>query len=234
MPLSCSVPMLGLAMVLGVASESSITFSVDITALMPMSDAQLRAMVSETTALWKPHGVTFTWITGPRHEAPIPGRTLRVFGDGCQLEPLCRPTSMSRSASHRRLGAVVFVEGNVTAENTLMMSVDTVTHMVENAPWQNRFIANSPANLRGYLVGRALGRVLAHEIGHVLLASPSHTPDGLMRPELRVNQLIEAGRQGFALSKRLLPLLRYRLSQLAPHEAPGDATSTSVRVEETM
>ena len=34
-------------------------------------------------------------------------------------------------------------------------------------------------------IARALGRVLAHEIGHVLLAAPYHERDGLMRANFR-------------------------------------------------
>jgi hypothetical protein len=33
-------------------------------------------------------------------------------------------------------------------------------------------------------VSRLLGRVVAHEIGHVLLDSLDHAPEGLMRPDL--------------------------------------------------
>ena len=39
-----------------------------------------------------------------------------------------------------------------------------------------------PETMREEIVGRVLGRVLAHEIGHYVLRSPQHAANGLMRP----------------------------------------------------
>ena len=218
MTLSGSVAMLGLVMALAHVTAGSVALTIDITPLMPMSDAQLRAMVSETAALWKPHGVAFTWITTARTGDPFPHRVVRVVSDGCRVEALCVP------ADAKPLGAVVFVEGSATPENTLMLSVDAVIQIVESVKWQSRNLADLPTDTRDYLIGRALGRVLAHEIGHYLLGWRFHVTDGLMRPAFRADQLIALSRQGFRLRETQMPQLRLRLAQLGsrPHQVTAD------------
>jgi len=42
-------------------------------------------------------------------------------------------------------------------------------------------IREMPLVLQDSLIGRALGRALAHEIGHYLFGSTAHTPQGLMQ-----------------------------------------------------
>jgi hypothetical protein len=210
-----SVAILGLVTALAYAPTSSVALAIDITALMPMPDAALRTMVSETEALWKPHGVAIRWSVVARRD-PLARDEVKVVNDGCG-EPICLPLGTNAGVARppATLGAVVFVDGSTTPENTLMLSVDTVVQSLDSVKWQNRRLADLPGNSRDHLIGRALGRVLAHEIGHYLLASRFHAQDGLMRPEFRADQLIALSRQGFKLSETHLPLLRYRLAQLA-------------------
>ena len=47
------------------------------------------------------------------------------------------------------------------------------------------------------LLGRMLGRALAHELGHYLLRSPTHTRSGLMRGDRTVQEFLAPGRLGF-------------------------------------
>jgi hypothetical protein len=52
------------------------------------------------------------------------------------------------------------------------------------------------------LLGRAIARVAAHEIGHYLSQEGRHHASGLMRPELTVSQLVGADRAPFMLRVR--------------------------------
>ena len=122
----------------------------------------------------------------------------------------------------RRLGAVLFLEGRDVAERTVSLAVEATRQTVEEARWVNTRVADWPPSLREELLGRALGRVLAHEIGHYLLVWRAHTPDGLMRAAFRGEVLIQPGRRAFELSDRLVPRLRGRLAQLSP---PGSTVA---------
>ena len=237
MGVSGGVAMMGLVLALARPPAGSLALTIDITALMPMSNAEFRTMVDETGALWTSHGVVFTWITTATAASdPLPQGAVRVVRDGCRVVPLCPPAGTagaSRRAFPGPLGAVVFHEGSTTPDNTLLLSVDAVVEAVERVKWQNRNLADLPTDTRGYLIGRALGRVLAHEIGHYLLAWRVHTRDGLMRPEFRADQLIALSRKGFRLSETQVPSLRLRLARLAdrPRELARNRDSSPSQPE---
>src|SRR4029453_1899411 len=57
-------------------------------------------------------------------------------------------------------------------------------------------------------VGLALGRVLAHELGHVLLATRSHQARGLMRPTFSGEELLTGVRERYGLSEPEVVRLR--------------------------
>jgi hypothetical protein len=196
--------------------------SVDVTAILPMPDRQLNAMIDEVAALWVPYGVSFTWITTPQQEG-LPGaiQTVRVVDDGCRRAQVCAPdeTRRSEEPSIKGIGRAIFVEGKTSAEDTLFVSVDRVAHIVLGTEFGGRPVTDWPLSVRADLVGRALGRVLAHELGHYLLGLREHSQDGLMRPLFRTDQLIEPWRRRFELQKTLRPLLRERLEALAARGA---------------
>jgi hypothetical protein len=56
----------------------------------------------------------------------------------------------------------------------------------------------------------AVGRVLAHEIGHFLLRSRNHSPGGLMRSEQMLPELTSLEWHGFLLSAEDAALLSLR------------------------
>jgi hypothetical protein len=64
---------------------------------------------------------------------------------------------------------------------------------------------NLPERLADLILGRALGRALAHEVGHYLLGTTHHAPRGLMRAQLVLTDLLEApdpARYGLAPHER--------------------------------
>ncbi len=48
-------------------------------------------------------------------------------------------------------------------------------------------------------MGRIIGRAVAHEIGHFLLAAQSHATNGLMRAALDPEHLVNPGTEHFKL-----------------------------------
>lgn len=215
---SCrGLPGAALALTL-VLKPAAIRLGVDISALAAMPPRQLLAMAREAEAIWDPYGVALTWVRAEGRALTPPGLqgTLKISrDDSAERLP-------SRTSADRQLGSVLFLEGSGMAENTLALSVEATRRTVEEVFWANRRVADWPPSLREELLGRALGRVLAHEIGHYLLAWRAHTPDGLMRAAFRGEVLIRPERHPFELSDRLVPRLRARLTQLS---TPGSSVA---------
>lgn len=59
---------------------------------------------------------------------------------------------------------------------------------------------NLPLKAQNILIGRALGRALAHEIGHFLLQSSAHSSVGLMRGRMSFDDFISTSRAGLGLT----------------------------------
>lgn len=181
--------------------------TIDVSALASMPSRQYQAMVRETCDIWRPYGVSLIWTAAPGGASlPRSERTLTVVDR--------RQVDGPRSAETPRLGAVVFEDGHVVAEQLLTVSVGEVERLVNEAPWASRRVGDLPRAFRQELVGRALGRVLAHEIGHYLLAWRTHTPKGLMRSDFRNDMLVDPDRRMFQIAGALLPRLYARLAQL--------------------
>jgi len=68
---------------------------------------------------------------------------------------------------------------------------------------------------RNLLLSRALGRALAHEVGHFLLASKSHTKTGLMKAHRMATDFLGPNRGGFELDASQRALIAARLVQAA-------------------
>ena len=73
-----------------------------------------------------------------------------------------------------------------------------------------------PAGLRDRILGRIVGRVLAHEIGHFVLRSPRHASRGLMRPFQSIAELIAGNGEIFGLTPEDLNLLRAAITLAGP------------------
>ena len=205
MPLTLAVPMLALAVVSAPLS-SRIELQVDVSALAAMPSPQLKAMTREAAEIWKPLGVALVWVTAERERLrPSARQGLKVVG----------APPAAGIARFSRLGSIVFLEGRVIPEETLVLSVDTIARLVEDTSFANRRVRDWPPAARSALTGRALGRVLAHEIGHYLLAWRTHTAHGLMRQSFGGEVLIDPDRRGFEVPALLTARLRARLAQLA-------------------
>jgi len=75
-------------------------------------------------------------------------------------------------------------------------------------------------------LGRALGRVMAHEIGHVLLGMPTyHDNQGLMRARLPIHELARFDRGGFRLTDASARRLQDRIARASDTHGSGANTS---------
>jgi hypothetical protein len=95
------------------------------------------------------------------------------------------------------LGSIRFLDG--VPQPAIVLYPDVIAALVSASPFES-LIVNSPGALRDLILGRVLGRALAHEVGHFLLRSQQHSNVGLMRAFQPTGDLVDPNRHRFALS----------------------------------
>ena len=170
------------------------------------SERRLHTMTEETTAIWRPYGVSISWLTPLQvHE---PGPDVRII----VRMPISAPERGAGGAPQRPLGSVLFVDG--IPDGVITIRPETVEAVIPATGWNGRRLTEAPWGIQEDYAGRALGRVLAHELGHYLLAQKSHAQTGLMRATFKDSELVGTNRRAFQLQPRDLPALGTRLAQL--------------------
>jgi hypothetical protein len=177
------------------------------TGLQAAPPGQARAMVQEADAIWRTQGVSIVMLTPAEAMGPAP--------DAIRLAVTlsAAPRGSRAAGGGPPLGAIVFDHDNSPA-GALTIHVDAVAAVVGRTRWGGRPTDHWPRAFGDARVARALGRVLAHEIGHYLLGWKGHSAVGLMRAQFKGDELAGAERDLFSLPPRDLPRLRARLEAL--------------------
>lgn len=168
----------------------------------------------ETEQLWRPYGVHIEWA------------------DTCGGDPAGRGLSIDAALAQRieepdrpdgtTVLGVAFTTPVRPGTRSIQVSVDATTRVLARRWTSSSSIAPM---VPGRELTRALGRVLAHEIGHVLLDMWFHDETGLMRAAYHPHELADRNRDPFRLAARAVTRLRTRtcaLLESSPHRfAPG-------------
>lgn len=171
---------------------------------------------AETEAIWEPYGIRLEWTRADVFES----RTNSVSLDATVQRHLGR----QRMDGPAVLG-LALVTPDAPAWQPIRVSWDATERAL--ARRRPRMESLTGVVLDGDLA-RALGRVLAHEIGHMLLGPPYHEPEGLMRPTFRADELAEQDRTPFRLTCGAVERVRSRLRALTgnPRPAQHDDSTT--------
>jgi hypothetical protein len=152
-----------------------------------LSPALMKRILAETDAIWRPNGVTFVWRRAARVVVPY----ARASETGPYVPNTLRVTigesrGVARDASVP-LGWILF---DVTEpQQEIYLSHANAVTMMDQARGVVGIMAQMPIAQREVLLARAMGRALAHELGHYLLASKLHTRRGLMKATLTAVEL---------------------------------------------
>jgi hypothetical protein len=135
------------------------------------------AIVAETDAVWRGTGIQFFWQRQAREHAapssmPTPYRTP-------QLRVEIGHERHKVGEGRVPLGWIVF-DDPATPEQEIYLSYENALALLDMSDGVVGQTRAMPQLHRETLLSRALGRALAHELGHYLLASKVHTQRGLM------------------------------------------------------
>jgi len=156
----------------------------------------------EAEAIWRKSGVTIVWRGGPPNACDSP---LRVW-----LARTQKPSVVPDVA----MGSILFDHG--VPLPVIHLSVENVEALIRAVP----LLAAAPP-IHDAQLARALGRTLAHEIGHYVLSRQTHERRGLMRATWPIQEAVAADRRNFDLMPDQRAFAVERLA--AERVACGDA-----------
>ena len=159
----------------------------------------LERALAEADRLFDAGGIRFQWRLSPGEplsSAPavivVLGRPERAVISGC-----------SRNLHDHRLGHTHLGARRVT------LWTEQVARAVEGS-WGRK----DPPRVDESTLGTALGRVLAHELGHLFLRLDGHRENGLMKPSFSHRALVGKSDRSFRLSEEDLERVRAAITRL--------------------
>jgi hypothetical protein len=148
--------------------------------------ANIRATAQrEVVDLWQPYGVDIVWE--PEWKEGDTGQKPDLFVFFVDHEMKGRVTRGATAVAW-----ILFVDGS--PRELVNVSVAAARRLLDATQWlDERPVRVAPLEIQDQLVGRMVGRALAHEIGHYLLASSKHAGEGLMKPLITPAEFVKGG-----------------------------------------
>jgi hypothetical protein len=165
------------------AATPPMVVEVGLTVSMDLPAATASTLVAEADAIWRQAGVRLRWPSSPR-EGPADA-SLRVL-------------VMQRPAAGDT--------GHTWPVGELLEDQSGVAFAVVSTSAARRVVASAgrphdPQTLVDRRLGLVLGRAVAHELGHFLLATRGHARTGLMRAHVDVADFVDLRQSGFQLDR---------------------------------
>jgi len=169
---------------------------VDIVFREPRLSSRLEAAaMKEAARIWARYGVNVAMLkAGSRSRDGAVTLTVRIA------------PGLDGQTGAGTLGLIYFRDD--VPDSEIVMYPDAIAALVSTVRF-GAFDVFSPSAFRDLILGRALGRALAHEIGHFLLRSRVHSAGGLMRALQPVTALVAPDRRDFGLSPDEVIRLRH-------------------------
>lgn len=162
-----------------------------------VAPALVSRILDETDAIWRGSGFSFVW----QREGGLPA-ALSVTIDNATSVQLEGQTTLGWIQFDERSIPTPFIHLSYTNAMTLLEQSRGIVGQVNQMPLAER----------NTLLGRAMGRALAHEIGHYLLASKVHTAKGLMATKRSASELFARDRDHFRIDDAQRATMAARLA----------------------
>ena len=161
---------------------------VTISAPADVKSSLVDRVTAEADAIWRSAGLAITWERQPARASP---RTLHVvFGN----------ERGNATSSLQPLGWIRFDDDRPAPD--MYLSYANAVSLLETSRDNIGLSHNMTILERDIYLSRALGRALAHELGHYLLVSKAHTADGLMKANRTASEFFSSDRRRFAVAAK--------------------------------
>jgi hypothetical protein len=144
----------------------------------------------EIEIIWRRYGVTIVWAP---HWSPASGAMMPDLF--IQFVEGPAPTK-----NNNAIAWIPFANG-VPLPYARVSRPAAMRLLVTKAWFDDRRLVDQSPDIQVAALGRIVGRALAHEIGHFLIAKPGHAKNGLMRAAIDPTTLTHPGREYFKLER---------------------------------
>ncbi|HIE93081.1 MAG TPA: hypothetical protein EYQ83_09520 [Acidobacteria bacterium] len=191
-----------LVLFLAMLAPTSVTLDVPIYLVAELKPSVLAEALEETERIFEPGDIRLEFDLAPelRSTRPLAFVVVQARPARFKVSPAC-----SRGLHDHRLGHTQL------SSRRLTLWTEQVARAVDGN-WDRQGLPH----VDDQVYARALGRVLAHELGHLLLRLNGHRDGGLMRPTFSHRSLIARGRGAFRLSADDLHAIRAALEGIEP------------------
>lgn len=165
--------------------------------------------LAEADAVWRASGITFIWDRVPAKAASRFDQNRGGAAGGLRVV-----IGNSRGAVHEGrmpLGWIQFDSDSPAQE--IYLSYRNAVDFMADSTMVVGVLSRMPALEQEFNLARAMGRALAHELGHYLLASKAHTRGGLMQASHTAHEFFGYARNGFRVDAAQRQLIAARLQR---------------------
>ena len=177
----------------------------------PADNRLLTRGLAAAADIWRPYvDVSFVRSADPDDAALLPRGALELV--------ITAQTLAGQDPGS--LGWIAFTNGRPAPK--ISVSITAARHLLEQSSWRDRPLMALPPSIRESFLEQAIGRSVAHEIGHYLLRSSVHTTHGLMRARLVSADLMDGRRDHVLLEPSDVMRLQQGLLMVARERAGAD------------
>jgi hypothetical protein len=174
-----------------------------------LSDIARRTLIAESERIWRREQVDIEW-PAPAGGSERPQAPLRVL-------VIARPKAASPDEARWPVAELV---RHADDRALAIASIDGARRVMSEATRHS--VLDLPA-MEEYRLGLVLGRAVAHEIGHFLLATGTHADYGLMRASVGAREFAAVSVDTFRLDEHASRWIRARLGGAPAVPALGSA-----------
>ncbi len=169
------------------ATDTIPPMTVTVTTAADLSPTLVKSLLAEADTIWRPSGITLLWQAASRLARTAEQRQTGPFVPNSLHVVIGENRGIGKSG-RLPLGWIVF-DDVTEPQQEIYLSYANAMQMMEEARGVVGIIDQMPIMQRETLLARAMGRALAHELGHYLLASKVHTERGLMKATMTAAEL---------------------------------------------
>ena len=171
---------------------------VDVIVATDISPALVTRVLAEAAEIWRTAGLTIVWKLDGHVTSPL-RVTIGHWSNNVMRDDTLLP-----------LGWIVF-DDDGRPQHAIYVSYANASALLDQTRGGAGYGERMPRAERDTLLARAMGRALAHEMGHYLLASKAHSLKGLMRARRTATEFFSIDRKRFDLDTEQRAVVARRL-----------------------